>query len=67
MAQRKTRQKINDHVDSAIGHIENAIGQLRVAMEYGEERSPICYHLLPKAIEMILQCKELIEQIRKQL
>lgn len=67
MAPRKTRQKIKDHVGMAKNHMENAVGQLRVAMEMGEERSPICYHLIAKAIEMILACIELIESIRLKL
>jgi hypothetical protein len=67
MAPRKTRQKIRDHVDMAIKHMRNAGIQLAEAMEMGEDRSPICYHLIPKAIEMILACVELIEKIKSDL
>ncbi len=64
MAARKTRQKIKDHVDSAINHTASAAEQLAIAMEMGEERSPVCNLYIPKAIEMMIACRELIENIR---
>jgi len=67
MAPRKTRQKIRDHVSKAVGHLENAILQLGQSMELGEERSPICFHLIPKVIEMLIEQKDMIEKIRSEL
>jgi hypothetical protein len=64
MAPRKTRQKIKDHLDSAVNHFEGAVGQLRVAMEMGEERSPECFYMIPKVIETQLALKELVEKIK---
>lgn len=67
MAARKTRQKIKDHIASAITHLENAVQQINNAMEMGEDRSSECYYLMPKGIEYILACKEFIESIQTKL
>lgn len=64
MSPRKTRQKIKDHLDSAINHVGSACEQISISMTMGEERSPDCFYLLPKVVEALVACREWIEKIR---
>ena len=67
MVGRKTRQKIKDHMDSAINHLGCAVEQLNQSMEMGEERSPECFHLIPKIIETIIEVKGWVETVRSEI
>lgn len=67
MAARSTRRKIKDSVGKARNHIQTAVGDLRIAMDYGEERSKECAILIPEIITMLLEMDKLIEEAELKL